>query len=184
MQQVTEAVFNAIVESANTENDIRESVGLPKLEVTTKSYGALASPDTLVEYYFAGSMFGFVQGGMYYTDGLAIDVATATRAALIKTLQQLAPGTHWGEYPIGDYDQCAELGAPEILVCFGHEESDIEEGLPDPYVDMFGSPCEPSHWGIPDEAARLVQAYNKVFVSRYPNGDGPKFLASQAQSSK
>lgn len=98
----------------------------------------------------------------------------ATRSNLIAELQQLHPERHWGEYPLGDYDQYAEIGAPDILVCFSNEEGELDEGLVDPYSTMMGEHCDPSHWGLSERAAQLIQAHNKVFVAKYPSCDGPR----------
>ncbi|MNJ53534.1 hypothetical protein D3C77_489270 [compost metagenome] len=70
MQQVTDTEFAEILQSAERENAERLSVGLDRFEVTTHAYGALGGSGELVEYYFAGSMFGFVQGGVHYSNGL------------------------------------------------------------------------------------------------------------------
>jgi hypothetical protein len=70
MQQITEDQFNTILASAERENEERASVGLEPMSVTTKSYGAVAGSGELVEYHFAGSMFGFVQNGIHYSNGL------------------------------------------------------------------------------------------------------------------
>lgn len=70
MQQVTEAEFNTILASAERENEERISVGLEPLTVTTKNYGSVAGGGELVEYHFGGSMFGFVQNGVHYSNGL------------------------------------------------------------------------------------------------------------------
>lgn len=70
MRQITEAEFNAILESAERENDERVAVGLSPQEVTTNTYGCLGDFGELVEYHFGGSMFGFIQGGIHYSNGL------------------------------------------------------------------------------------------------------------------
>jgi hypothetical protein len=99
---------------------------------------------------------------------------TAERQDLIATLQQMHSEIIWGEYPLGDYDQYAEEGSPDVLVCFSNEDADMENGLVDPYSTLLGERCDPSHWGLSEQAATLIQAYNQVFVSRYPNCDGPR----------
>lgn len=70
MQQITKAEFDAILESADRENAERASVGLEPLQVTTHAYGGLGDSGELVEYHFGSSMFGFVQGGVHYSNGL------------------------------------------------------------------------------------------------------------------
>ncbi|QHF00742.1 hypothetical protein QO021_28655 (plasmid) [Pseudomonas amygdali pv. lachrymans] len=93
---------------------------------------------------------------------------------LLKTLQEMHPQLKWGTYPSCDYDMYAELDAPEVLVCFGSEDLDLEYGLVDPCSTFTGKRCSPSHWGISVEASEMIQAHNKVFVSKYPNCNGPK----------
>ncbi|WP_116827197.1 MULTISPECIES: hypothetical protein [Pseudomonas syringae group] len=93
---------------------------------------------------------------------------------LLKTLQEMHPQLKWGTYPLSDYDMYAELDAPEVLVCFGSEDLDLEYGLVDPCSTFTGKRCLPAHWGISGEAAEMIQAHNKVFVSKYPNFDGPR----------
>ncbi|WP_439126154.1 MAG: hypothetical protein ACNJA3_27690 (plasmid) [Pseudomonas rhizophila] len=98
---------------------------------------------------------------------------TAT-AELLKALQEMHPQLKWGTYPLSDYVMFAELDAPEVLVCFGSEDLDLEYGLVDPCSTFTGKRCSPANWGISGEAAEMIQAHNKVFVSKYPNCDGPK----------
>ncbi len=102
------------------------------------------------------------------------NLMAATRKALIAALQQLHPELQWGEYPLGDYDQYAEVDAPEILVCFSNEEVQLDEGLVDPYSTMMGERCDPSQWGLSEHAAQLIQAHNRVFMANYPGCDGPR----------
>jgi len=99
---------------------------------------------------------------------------TAERNALISALQKQHPELQWGEYPLGDYDQYAEIDAPEVLVCFSNEEGELDEGLIDPYSTMMVERCDPSHWGISEHAAQLIQAHNQVFIANYPGCDGPR----------
>lgn len=70
MHQVTEAEFNAILQDAKRENEERASVGLKPFEVETRTYKGLNGFGDLVEYSFAGTMFGFIQGGIHYSNGL------------------------------------------------------------------------------------------------------------------
>ncbi|TPG88090.1 hypothetical protein EAH72_33740 [Pseudomonas caspiana] len=98
---------------------------------------------------------------------------TAERNALISALQKLHPELQWGEYPLGDYDQYAEIDAPDVLVCFSNEDVELDEGLVDPYSTLMGERCDPSHWGLSEHAAQLIQAHNKIFIAKYPNCDGP-----------
>ncbi|MEH6688776.1 MAG: hypothetical protein V7693_16120 [Halopseudomonas sabulinigri] len=70
MQQISETEFNAVLKTADKENDERVSVGLEPQAVTTKNYGGMTGAGSLVEYHFAGSMFGFIQDGAYYSNGL------------------------------------------------------------------------------------------------------------------
>lgn len=100
---------------------------------------------------------------------------------LIAKLEQMHPEIQWSLHPLGDYDQYGEADAPDVLVSFGNEEEGLEEGLVDPYATMLGNPCEPSAWGISEEAARLIQAHNRVFLAKYPNCDGPRFLLAEAE---
>lgn len=92
---------------------------------------------------------------------------------LIATLERLHPEFEWGTYPLGDYDQYAELNAPDLLICFSSEDYDLDDGLVDPYATFTGEACSPSEWGISVEAAQMIQAHNKVFITKYPNCDGP-----------
>ncbi|MGE8063735.1 hypothetical protein [Pseudomonas sp. NPDC089569] len=94
---------------------------------------------------------------------------------LITRLKQLHPELHWGTYPLCDYDQCAELDAPDVLVTF----SDDVDGdpIPDPFSNYQGYECVPSQWGVTLEAAELMRAHNKVFVAKYPKFDGPRSKA-------
>lgn len=96
------------------------------------------------------------------------------RTELIASLKNLHPELQWGEYPLGDYEQVAELGAPDTLICFCDQESDLLEGCVDPYSTFFGEPCVPSHWDLSEKAAQAVQQHNQVFITRYPNNDGPR----------
>jgi hypothetical protein len=112
------------------------------------------------------------------TSPTADDIEKAKAQAIIDELKQMHPGVKWAVYPLGDYDQCAEIDAPEWLVSFGSEEQEMVEGLVDPYSSMLGEACEPAEWGISDKAAQLIQAHNKVFMAKYPNGDGPRYLAT------
>lgn len=99
---------------------------------------------------------------------------TPSTNELLKTLQEMHPELKWGTYPLSDYEMYAELDAPEVLICFGNEEMDLEYGLVDPCSTFTGVSCSPTHWGISGAAAEMIQAHNKVFVSKYPNFYGPK----------
>ena len=102
---------------------------------------------------------------------------------LIERLEQMHPEIKWSLYPLGDYDQYAEADAPDFLVSFGSDEQGLDGGLVDPYSTLMGSLCEPSAWGISDEAARLIQAHNRVFMDKYSDYDGPRFLLAETESS-
>lgn len=103
------------------------------------------------------------------------DVLEVVKAQeLIVKLTALHPEKRWSLYPIGDYFQYAEADAPDVLVSFGCDDQDLESGLVDPYSTMMGELCEPAAWGISHEAAQLMQTFNKVFMAKYQNGDGPK----------
>lgn len=95
--------------------------------------------------------------------------------ALIAKLEQMHPDIPWSLFPLGDYDQYAEVNAPDVLVSFGSTNEAMEEGVVDPYSTMLGEVCEPSHWGLSVEAAELIQAHNQVSITKYPNCDAPKF---------
>lgn len=97
---------------------------------------------------------------------------------VLDELKRLHPEIKWSLFPLGDYDQYAEIGAPEILVSFSSNEQDLDTGLPDPYSTMMGEACEPSQWGISAAAAQIMQSYNRVYIAKYPNCDGPKHLKS------
>jgi hypothetical protein len=70
MRPVSETEFKAILQSAEIENAMRESVGLPRLEVTTQSYPSASGGADLQMFYFADSLFGFVQEGEHFSCGL------------------------------------------------------------------------------------------------------------------
>ncbi len=108
--------------------------------------------------------------------------AMSTSQELIAALRLMHPEVRWGEYPLGDYDQYAEADAPDVLVTFSSEDGELE-GLADPYSTFYGEYCEPSHWGLSNEAAKLIQTHNKVFVAKYPNCDGPKLQSASHSSS-
>lgn len=69
MQQITKEEFANILESCQAENAERVEMGLEAYEVTTAEYDGL-SAGSLVEYYFANTMFGFIQDGIYYSNGI------------------------------------------------------------------------------------------------------------------
>jgi len=69
------------------------------------------------------------------------------RIELLEALPKMHPEIQCGEWPLGDYGQCAELDAPQIQVCLGSEKEEIEESLADPYSMMLGQRCESSHRG-------------------------------------
>lgn len=93
---------------------------------------------------------------------------------VIAILERLHPEMQWSLYPLDDYEQYAEIDAPDVLVSFGNEEQELEGGLVDPYSTMMGEACEPALWGLSEEAAQIMQAHNRVFVAKYPNCDGPR----------
>lgn len=99
---------------------------------------------------------------------------TSPRTELMETLRKMHPEIRWGEYPLGDYSQYAEVGAPDVLVCFGNDAEQLDEGLVDPYATMLGESCEPAAWGLSEKAAQLIQQHNQVFIAKYPNCDGPR----------
>lgn len=91
---------------------------------------------------------------------------------LIARLKHLHPEFHWGPFPLCDYDQYAELDAPDVLVTFSDDEDG--DAIADAFSTYLGEDCAPSLWGVSLEAAELMRAHNKVFVARYPNCDGPR----------
>lgn len=93
---------------------------------------------------------------------------------LIERLNILHPEISWSPFELGDYVEYAEIDAPDVLVSFGSEDEQLEFGLVDPYANIFGEACEPAHWGISEEAAQLIQKFNKVFMAKYPCGNGPR----------
>jgi hypothetical protein len=102
------------------------------------------------------------------------DNAENKAQALLETLKQMHPKIRWSLYPLGDYDQYAEVDAPDVLVSFGSKTQQMDEGLVDAYSTMMGEACEPKVWGISVEAAQLIQNHNRVFMAKYPNADGPR----------
>lgn len=95
---------------------------------------------------------------------------------VIAELQRLHPEMGFSLFPLGDYDQYAEIDAPDVLVSFGSADQELDVGLVDPYSTMLGEACEPSLWGLSAEAAQLIQQHNRVFIAKYPNCDGPRHL--------
>ncbi|HDS1721621.1 hypothetical protein NPS53_08925 [Pseudomonas putida] len=93
---------------------------------------------------------------------------------LLNKLSALHPEKQWSLFPIGDYCQFADADAPDVLVSFGCDEQELDSGLVDPFSTMAGDVCKPAAWGLSDEAAQLMRAFNKVSISKYPNCDGPK----------
>lgn len=98
---------------------------------------------------------------------------------VIAHLKLLHPEMKWGLFPLCDYDQYAELAAPDMLICFGAEKENLDEGLVDAYSDIYGVACEPSAWGLSIEAAQILHSYNRVSVAKYPNADGPRSLQTR-----
>lgn len=91
---------------------------------------------------------------------------------LVARLKQINPELCWGTFPLCDYDQYAELDAPDVLITFKLEED--SEDIADPYSTMMGEECEPSAWRVSVEAADLMRQHNRVFVAKYPGCDGPR----------
>lgn len=105
---------------------------------------------------------------------LIVDSATQSAQALVEQLKALQPEMVFGTYPISDYDQYAELDAPDALVCFGTEEGELDYGLIDPRVDMNGDRCEPDYWGLREEVKNLIINFNKVDMLKYQSTIGPR----------
>lgn len=106
---------------------------------------------------------------------LSADVLEVVSAQeLITRLAGMHPEKRWSLYPIGDYCQYAEADAPDVLVSFECSEQELNAGLVDPCSTMIGQLCDPAVWGLSEEAAQLMKAFNKVNIAKYPNGDGPK----------
>lgn len=103
------------------------------------------------------------------------DAGLIKAQALIAELEQMHPDISWSLFPLGDYDQYAEVNAPDVLVSFGSADEAMEEGLVDPYSTMLGEVCEPAHWGLSVDAAQLILAHNQVSITKYPNCDAPKY---------
>lgn len=96
---------------------------------------------------------------------------------LIGKLEKLHPTFKWEALPVGDYDQNATFGTPEILIYFSNEEIDLCEQGPDPFSDYCGSPCAPSHWGLSLEAAELIRAHNKIDLGRLDDPTSPFYTS-------
>lgn len=92
---------------------------------------------------------------------------------LLARLKLMHPELQWDTYPLGDYDQYAELDAPDVLVSFS--DDDGNEGLADAFSTLMGKACEPSQWGISLEAAELIREHNKVFMAKYESSNGPRY---------
>lgn len=84
------------------------------------------------------------------------------------------PDKRWSLYPLTDYSQYAEVGAPDMLVSFGCDEQQLDSGLVDPCSTMTGELCKPAAWGLSEEAARLMKEFNKVNMAKHPLGDSPR----------
>ena len=65
MQQITKEEFETVLKAAEVENAERVEMGLSKMEVITKDYEG-----SLIEYYLGGMLFGFIQDGIYYSNGI------------------------------------------------------------------------------------------------------------------
>ncbi len=104
---------------------------------------------------------------------MTAEAPTAT-LNLVAKLKHMHPELRWETFPLCDYDQYAELGAPDVLVSFSLSVEDDIEGIVDPYSTLLGDECEPSAWGVSSEAAELMREHNQVFVAKYPNCDGPR----------
>lgn len=65
MNHITQVQFQTILEAADQENVERTEMGLKPMQVTTKDYEG-----SLIEYYFGGMLFGFIQDGNYYSNGV------------------------------------------------------------------------------------------------------------------
>lgn len=65
MNRTSKEQFQTILEAADQENAERVEMGLEAMQVTTKDYEG-----SLIEYYFGGMLFGFIQDGNYYSNGV------------------------------------------------------------------------------------------------------------------
>lgn len=108
------------------------------------------------------------------TKVLVVDNATQNAQLLVERLRALQPEMLFGTFPISDYDQHAELDAPDVLVCFGSEAEELDYGLVDPRVDMNGDRCGPDHWGLSEEVKKLIIDFNKVDMLKYQSTIGPR----------
>lgn len=70
MQQVTEAQFKAVLAATEKENAERAEMGLKPYAIETTEYGAIGHDGSLVEYFWAGTLFGKKLNGIYYTNGI------------------------------------------------------------------------------------------------------------------
>jgi len=71
MKEVSKLEFDAVVEQVQAECTEMNAIGMSKMSVTTKEYAPLTGGGaTLVEYFAAVTMFGFVQNGRYFTNGV------------------------------------------------------------------------------------------------------------------
>lgn len=104
-----------------------------------------------------------------------------TTDALIAKLQQLYPAYQWNTTPIGDYDQNAELGAPETLICFSNDDVYCCDEIVDAFSTFTGEVCDPSVWGLSTEVADLIRAHNKIHVATLNEFNSPMFLANSAK---
>jgi hypothetical protein len=102
----------------------------------------------------------------------------ATRE-LIAKLQQMHPEHTWGTVEIGDYDQNADLGAPDVLICFSNDTIYLCDTIVDPYSTFYSEECEPSRWGISVKAAELIRTHNLIYLAKYDERTSPYFLAQQ-----
>lgn len=99
---------------------------------------------------------------------------------LVATLARMHPELEWTLQTIGEMAYFAEKDAPGWTVAFAVPGRESEFGQLDPHSDTRGDACAISHWGLSEEAARLMLDHNKVFVAKYPQCDGPRMHGIEA----
>lgn len=83
---------------------------------------------------------------------------------LLKRLRAMHPDLYWGSIELGDYEQFAEADAPAFIIVFATDFFPNREEIPDPFADICGESCDPSKWGLSQEAAQLMRDHNQIFV--------------------
>lgn len=85
-------------------------------------------------------------------------------------LKAMHPELLWGTRELGDYDQLADIDAPDIVIYFSKHFHSNRDEMPDAYSDFCGSKVPPSENGVSEGAAKLLRQHNKINFIREPHG--------------